>query len=1119
VASALFFCTASLDVSILPAQQFASAARIVDRIEESNLVTLKGNTHPAANAKNDRGQVSPLLPMTDLILVLSRSPQQQAAFDSFVASQYDANSPNFHQWLTPEQVGENFGPSPTDIATISNWLTGHGLTVSEVTKDRMSIRFGGTAAQVQSAFHTEIHNLEVKGTAHIGNMSDPRIPAALTPVVVGVKSLHNFFPRPQYRLGQQVQRDAATGKWKRGASARLAGANGIKSQFTINVPASGNNSAYTVEDVTPYDFATIYNVLPLWNNAGIDGTGQTIAIAGTSSIATSDVATFRTFFDLPTAGSANTPIFKSGNSEPVTICSDSTGTLPYPTNPCGVGDLFENTLDVEWSGAVAKNAQIILVSSYPASESDDTLFDSENYIIQHAIAPIMNVSYGECELGLGTAGNVEYYNLWYTAASGGIAVFVATGDSGAASCDDGGDQIGYPYSAQGGTTVSGLASTPWNTAVGGTDFNWCPLTDAFNGTACPTASYWNSTNNSTTHASAVGYVPEVPWNNTCSNPLALDYIVDWAKYADVSGVNTAETACNFVENDWLSLAISPADYVIAPFIDTTGGGGGASNCVVNTGGDTFSNIYGTPLGTCSTTAGAGTTGAADGSLPTYNNGWPKPSWQTGVTGIPSDGVRDIPDVSFFASNGFLYSAYLICVYDNGAIGNPQCTYSNDVEPTAFEVGGTSVSTPAMAGVMALINQKAGAAQGSPNSELYKLAAKQPYSSCSAESVTAGSASCYFNDIDTGTNAMPCDYGASEGGAVYDPNSESWEPGSTYSGIVSSGCSVLVNGDTVGIQNGYSAATGYDQATGLGSLNVYNVVEAWPAASGLGAVTVTVNPSPTTILISESLVVTGTVASSPTGGAVPTGTVILTAGSYTSDTSTLSGSGTYSITIPANSLIAGTDTINVAYSGNSTYTTGSGQAQVTVEGAGATFNLAAAPSPTSIAPGATSTVTVTATSVAGYAGSMTLTCQETSFSGGTPTDAPSCNAVGGTASITLGSTGSASFAVETTPPSSSELTYPQIHGKGRGWMGAGGGAVLALLVFFGIPSRRRGWRQMLGALVLFMALGSIAACGGGGGGGGTSDPGTSAGTYTFTITATPTPAVSPVVTQTFTVTVN
>ncbi len=188
------------------AQAVAPSIRVVNSINESRLVTLKGNTQPFANAKNDRGRVNPDLPMTDLILVLCRSPQQQAAFEKFVASQYDPDSPNFHHWLKPDEVGLDFGPSPADIATISGWLTGHGFSINEVTKDRMSIRFSGTAAQVESAFHTEIHNLEVRGVQHIGNMSDPQIPEALAPVVVGVKSLHNFFARPLHRTGSQVTR-------------------------------------------------------------------------------------------------------------------------------------------------------------------------------------------------------------------------------------------------------------------------------------------------------------------------------------------------------------------------------------------------------------------------------------------------------------------------------------------------------------------------------------------------------------------------------------------------------------------------------------------------------------------------------------------------------------------------------------------------------------------------------------------------------------------------------------------------------------------------------------------------------------------------------------------------
>ena len=664
----------------------------------------------------------------------------------------------------------------------------------------MSIRFSGTAGQVESTFHTEMHNLSVKGEAHIANMTDPQIPAALAPAVVGIKSLHNFFPKPLHHMGSTATRDSKSGKWMRSVPAATNATTSsapttlaaVRPQVGISVPAGGGYSAYQVEDLSPYDFATIYNVLPLWNaSTPIDGTGQTIAIAATSGINLSDIATFRSTFGLP----VNAPTNITGNGQPVTVCTDTTGTKPFPSNPCTTSDLVENTLDAEWSGAVAKGANIIVVSSYPSSTSDDNLYDSESYIIQNKTAKIMNVSYGQCELGEGTTGNIQYNNLWQTAASEGIAVFVASGDSAAASCDQGGDSAGTPYAAQYGLSVSGLTSTPYNTSVGGTDFNWCSLTQS---TECSPAPYWSSTSNSSTKASALGYVPEVPWNDTCASPLAANFInVDWAQYLGVSGVTSPEAACNFVVN-YNSYIYRNYGANLSVLVDTVGGSGGASSCTVSNG---------STVASCS-------------------GGYAKPSWQTGVPGIPADGKRDVPDVAFFASAGLLSSSsYLICVSEVAA-----CTYTTSKEPTAQEVGGTSVASPAMAGVMALINQKAGGAQagGSPgvNAELYALAAKQTYTKCSAETGTTTNG-CYFNDIDAGpnsaayNNATPC--------FASSPN-----------------CSVLYSGDQVGILNGNSAGTGYDMATGLGSLNVANVVNNWPAALGTKATTVTVSPSATNV---------------------------------------------------------------------------------------------------------------------------------------------------------------------------------------------------------------------------------------------------------------------------------
>jgi subtilase family serine protease len=1044
VAGALL-CVGALFGSVSsPAQDAVPTVRIVAPIDEGQLVTLKGNTHPAANAANDRGPVSPDLPMTDLILVLSRSPEKQAAFDAYVASEYDQNSPNFHHWLTPDEIGAQFGPAQADIVTISNWLAGHGFTVSEVTKDNMSIRFSGTAGLVQSAFHTQIHNLSVKGAAHIGNMTDPQIPAAFAPVIVGVKALHNFFPKPLHHMGGSVQRDAATGKWQRltttpaaastsGSAARasrsLAAAKPATSspQYGISV---GGSSPYLVEDLDPWDFATIYNILPLWNaGTPIDGTGQTIAIAGTSDInvgqsaasetganGNNDVLTFRTYFGLPTSNPANTPKRVSGNSQPLTVCSSTSNAL------CGIGDLTENSLDVEWSGSIAKNAQIVLVSSYPASTSDDNLYDSESYIVNNINNPsspvygahILNVSYGECELGNGTAGNVQYYDLWQQAAAEGISVFVASGDSGADSCDQ-----GNPVSpiAESGLSVSGLASTPWNTAVGGTDFNWC-LPDKANGSAtnteCTASPYWSSspiTSPGSTQAvtTVLGYVPETPWNETCANPLTLSWVQDVATYFYASqgyvssDITNTEQACNFLlDYDFYTSGSAVGLGYYYPYItyllQDVGGSGGASSCIV---GSAVQNNNTGALSGCTASTGAGTTGATNNpdtnapqaSLATFNNGWPKPSWQTGVSGIPADGVRDLPDVSFFASDGYTSSsAYLICVSAEDA-NNAPCIYSTYTEPFYQEVGGTSVATPAMAGVMALINQKTGVTQGFANPELYTLAHSQSYGACSAESVTAGG-TCMFNDIDTGNNAAPCDEGVFV--TTYDsPNCTA--PDSTLG--------YPDNQQGIGILSGYSAGTGYDLATGLGSLNVTNVVNNWVSNIGSGATTVTVTPASGTVSPGASLNVTVTVAKSPSGGTpTPTGSVTLSGGGYASAAEALT-SGAYTFTIPAGALAGGTDTLTANYAGDANYAPSSGSNTVMVTKLAAVVNV---PTPASLGTiesnaslvvtgtvtgsGATPTGTVTVSYGSTYtssaatlnsSGQYSITITPNSLPGGTP----------------------------------------------------------------------------------------------------------------------------------------
>ena len=301
---------------------------------------------------------------------------------------------------------------------------------------------------------------------------------------------------------------------------------------------------------------------------------------------------------------------------------------------------------------------------------------------------------------------------------------------------------------------------------------------------------------------------------------------------------------------------------------------------------------------------------------------------------------------------------------------------------------------------------------------------------------------------------------------------------------------------------YSGDANYAPATGGATGTAPVTVSATPLAS-----TVTVTPAATTLDSGSTLSVPVTVTGA---GVTPTGTVTLSGGGYTSTAQTLVG-GAYTFLVPANSLSAGTDTLTASYSGDANYAaktgTTSGSTSPTVTASA--FSLAAS-TPAAVAPGASATSTVTVNTTTGYTGTVTLACALTSSPTGA-TNLPSCSA--GSSTITLGgstTSGTATVTV-TTSGSSSAMARPDANGFGRAW--AGGGSVLAFLVFLGIPARRRRWLSMLGVLALMVVLGGLSACGG------KSKPETTAGSYTFTVTGSGSPSVTPSPTTTFTLTIN
>ncbi len=228
---------------------FARTPRVVD---DNDTVVLHGNVHPLARPEFDVGPTDSSLPMERMVLSLRMDPGKEAELDRLLAEQQDPASANFHRWLTPEEFGKRFGPAPEDIGAVTGWLTSHGFVVEEVAKGRTWINFSGKVADVERAFHTRMRDYHVGGQLRHANASDPAIPRGLADLVAGVVSLHNF-PRKAMNSGIRPLAPQA-----------------VEPAFTTT---GGNHY------LSPGDFAIIYNVNTLYS-AGIDGTGQSIAIVG-----------------------------------------------------------------------------------------------------------------------------------------------------------------------------------------------------------------------------------------------------------------------------------------------------------------------------------------------------------------------------------------------------------------------------------------------------------------------------------------------------------------------------------------------------------------------------------------------------------------------------------------------------------------------------------------------------------------------------------------------------------------------------------------------------------------------------------------------------------------------
>jgi subtilase family serine protease len=441
----------------------AAPAQVRSRITRniaSNESSAVMDAHPLARAEFDQGRVNGGMRIEHAAIVFQLAPAQQSALEKLLEDQQDPDSPDYHKWLTPEKYAARFGMSADDLAKVSSWLKSQGLTVDGFSRARTRVFFSGSAAQVENVFRTELHQYRINGETYFANATEVSVPMALSGMVLDVRGLDNFRPK--------------------------ARAHAVKPHFTSH--QTGNHF------VSPGDFATIYDLNPLYA-AGLDGTGQKIAVVGQTQINRSDIDAFRSAAGLPAT-----------NLQLVSI-DGSTG--------FSSGDEVEADLDIEWSGGVAKNATVLFV--YAGHNSQLNAFNALEFAIDNNLAPVISTSYGNCEPTLGTFALTLRQDA-QLANSQGQTITAASGDSGAADCESSKAKV-----AINGLAVDAPASVPEVTGIGGTEFSG----DAPNSTATgltdapPNPPYWAGTTGGTdTISSALIYIPEIAWNDTTASIAA-----------------------------------------------------------------------------------------------------------------------------------------------------------------------------------------------------------------------------------------------------------------------------------------------------------------------------------------------------------------------------------------------------------------------------------------------------------------------------------------------------------------------------------------------------------------------------------------------------------------------
>ena len=1130
-----------------PAISAQTMNRISQKVDVSRVQALPEH-HPLwANAANSIGLAPADLPLNQLTLVLARTPEKQQAFDQFVADQQNPTSPNFHHWLTPAEVGDRFGLSDQDIATLTGWLQSQGLQVNWVAPSRVFIGFGGTAENIGRAFQTEMQYYNVQGEQKLSVSSDPMLPAALVPAIKGVRGLFTIDERPTHRVS-----DVQT----------------ASPQLTVGSPA--------VHYVTPADFNLIYDVPTAYT-----GAGKTIGIVSWSRINSADIDNFKAKSGVSFTSPTEVIPTAFGGIDPGPAL-----TTPPSGNSSALGGQEEATLDVLRAGSVAPGANLLLVIS-SKNDGNDGIGTDAQYLVGTSPVPaqVMSISFGACESSAG-AGNVAFWdNLFQTAASEGISVFVSSGDSGAAGCDV---AFSAPPASPRANSPNYICSSSYATCVGGTQFA---------DTASP-STYWSSTNGAG-YKSALGYIPEGAWNESTSTSVAgtgggVSTVIATPTWQTGTGVPAAR-AGRYTPD--VSFTASTHDGYFACMAAISGGG-----CVTSNGSFGFVIFSGT---SASAPGMAGVAalldqklGGAQGNLnpqiyslaasapPSYHD-TTEDSSGIGVSACSASTVsicnNSVPNLTTGAQAGFkvgtgydeatgLGSLDVATFLNNYNAGPPPPTATSGtasaITVNSATLGGTvnpnGLDTHVwflygtdnlLSGASQTASQDIGSGSTATavSANLSGLTANTPYffqvvaqssAGTSAGAIQTFTTSSVAKTTPTITWATPAaiNYGTAlsatqlnatatvasvpvAGTFVYTPAagavpsagsrvlSVTFTPTDTTTYNSASGTVTLtVNKVTPTVTWGTPAAIAYGTALSGTQLSatasvagafVYSPAAGTVLTAGPHALSVNFTPTDTTDYntpAASSVQLTVNKATPVITWTNPASVLAGTALSATQLNATSTVPGTFVYTPPLGTVTAvGSTTLSTTLTPTDTtnYNTASTSVTLTVTPYAVSGSAATLTAGTST--GNTSTITVTPGT--GFTGSVALSAAVAGPAGAV--HLPTVTFTTSPVTVSSATAVTTTMTIATTASSTTPCVAANEAPTGIPWY-AKGGAVLACVLLFGIAPKRRKWRTMLGALMLLVALaGGMVACGGSKSSSctPTTTPGTTAGSYTITVTGT------------------